>query len=104
MTGNREILKLFRSLHRTRQEVFKNDLRTLEAARLKINEEFKKNKEETSSGRTAELIKIGSDVEAILRTSVVQGVRVNPDRMLLILRKGLQLNDLSFTDSPTKKS
>uniref|UniRef100_A0ABM5FSW3 Complex III assembly factor LYRM7 n=1 Tax=Pogona vitticeps TaxID=103695 RepID=A0ABM5FSW3_9SAUR len=54
MTGNREILKLFRSLHRTRQEVFKNDLRTLEAARLKINEEFKKNKEETSSGRTAE--------------------------------------------------
>uniref|UniRef100_A0ACB8ERI2 Uncharacterized protein n=1 Tax=Sphaerodactylus townsendi TaxID=933632 RepID=A0ACB8ERI2_9SAUR len=53
--GSREVLKLFKLLHRTRQNVFKNDPRTLEAARLRINEEFKNNKDETSSEKIAEV-------------------------------------------------
>uniref|UniRef100_A0A670KDB1 Complex III assembly factor LYRM7 n=1 Tax=Podarcis muralis TaxID=64176 RepID=A0A670KDB1_PODMU len=78
---SREVLKLFKTLHRTRQHVFKNDTRALEAARLKINEEFKNNKDETSSEKIAELVKIGSDVEFILRTSVLQGVHVDSNQV-----------------------
>ncbi|XP_053158817.1 complex III assembly factor LYRM7 isoform X2 [Hemicordylus capensis] len=104
MMKSLEVLKLFKSLHRTRQQVFKNDLRALEAARLKINEEFKNNKDETSSERIAELMKIGSDVEVILRTSVLQGVHTDTNQVLLIPRKELLLDNVPFCDTPKQKS
>uniref|UniRef100_A0A5F5PWA7 Complex III assembly factor LYRM7 n=1 Tax=Equus caballus TaxID=9796 RepID=A0A5F5PWA7_HORSE len=72
-----KVLQLFKTLHRTRQQVFKNDARALEAARIKINEEFKSNKSETSPKKIEELIKIGSDVELLLRTSVIQGIHTD---------------------------
>ncbi|NXA24104.1 LYRM7 factor, partial [Ibidorhyncha struthersii] len=75
------VLKLFKLLHRTRQEVFKNDTRALEAARQKINEEFKNNQEETSEEKINELLKIASDVEVILRTSVIQAVHTDSDKI-----------------------
>nr|XP_028604696.1 complex III assembly factor LYRM7 isoform X2 [Podarcis muralis] len=99
-----EVLKLFKTLHRTRQHVFKNDTRALEAARLKINEEFKNNKDETSSEKIAELVKIGSDVEFILRTSVLQGVHVDSNQVLLVPRKELLLDNVPFSDTPKQKS
>ncbi|XP_061481548.1 complex III assembly factor LYRM7 isoform X3 [Rhineura floridana] len=99
-----KVLKLFKSLQRTRQQVFKNDCRALEAARLKINEQFKNNKDETSSERIAELIKIGSDVEVILRTSVLQGVHVDSNKLLLIPRKELLLDNITLSDTPKQKS
>ncbi|KAM7385369.1 hypothetical protein PAMP_001456 [Pampus punctatissimus] len=43
-----KVLRVFKTLHRTRSTVFKDDKRALTAARLKINEEFRKNKNETS--------------------------------------------------------
>ncbi|XP_009956927.1 PREDICTED: complex III assembly factor LYRM7, partial [Leptosomus discolor] len=49
------VLKVFKLLHRTRQEVFKNDTRALEAARQKINEEFKNNQDETSEEKINEV-------------------------------------------------
>ena len=48
------VLQLFKTLHRTRQQVFKNDARALEA-RIKINEEFKCNKTETSPKKIEEV-------------------------------------------------
>ncbi|XP_077861266.1 complex III assembly factor LYRM7 isoform X1 [Macaca mulatta] len=72
-----KVLQLFKTLHRTRQQVFKNDVRALEAARIKINEEFKNNKSETSPKKIEELMKIGSDVELLLRTSVIQGIHTD---------------------------
>ncbi|XP_075397616.1 complex III assembly factor LYRM7 isoform X6 [Tenrec ecaudatus] len=48
-----KVLQLFKTLHRTRQQVFKNDVRAL-AARKKINEEFKNNKSETSPKKIEE--------------------------------------------------
>uniref|UniRef100_A0A803YP81 Complex III assembly factor LYRM7 n=1 Tax=Meleagris gallopavo TaxID=9103 RepID=A0A803YP81_MELGA len=74
-------LRLFKLLHRTRQEVFKNDTRALEAARQKINEEFKNNQSETSEEKINELLKIASDVEVILRTSVIQAVHTDSDKI-----------------------
>uniref|UniRef100_M3YJN5 Complex III assembly factor LYRM7 n=1 Tax=Mustela putorius furo TaxID=9669 RepID=M3YJN5_MUSPF len=72
-----KVLQLFKTLHRTRQRVFKNDTRALEAARIKINEEFKSNKSETSPKKIEELIKIASDVELLLRTSVIQAIHTD---------------------------
>ncbi|NXF92546.1 LYRM7 factor, partial [Eubucco bourcierii] len=75
------VLKVFKSLHRTRQEVFKNDARALEAARQKINEEFRNNQDETSEEKIKEFLKIASDVEVILRTSVIQAVHTDADKI-----------------------
>uniref|UniRef100_A0A8C8RYQ1 Complex III assembly factor LYRM7 n=1 Tax=Pelusios castaneus TaxID=367368 RepID=A0A8C8RYQ1_9SAUR len=103
MGSRAEVLKLFRTLHRTRQLVFKNDAKALEAARQKINEEFRNNQNETSSERIAELMKIGSDVEVLLRTSVMQALHTGSDRLLLIPRKDLLLDNVPYCDTPTRK-
>uniref|UniRef100_A0A8C3DY61 Complex III assembly factor LYRM7 n=2 Tax=Corvidae TaxID=28725 RepID=A0A8C3DY61_CORMO len=50
-----QVLKLFKLLHRTRQEVFKNDTKALEAARQKINEEFRNNRDEKSEEKINEV-------------------------------------------------
>ncbi|PKU41597.1 complex iii assembly factor lyrm7 [Limosa lapponica baueri] len=97
------VLKLFKLLHRTRQEVFKNDTRALEAARQKINEEFKNNQDETSEEKINELLKMASDVEVILRTSVIQAVHTDSDKILLIPRKDLLQDNTPYFDKPTKK-
>ncbi|XP_014803059.1 PREDICTED: complex III assembly factor LYRM7 isoform X1 [Calidris pugnax] len=81
MASRGQVLKLFKLLHRTRQEVFKNDTRALEAARKKINEEFKNNQDETSEEKINELLKMASDVEVILRTSVIQAVHTDSDKI-----------------------
>ncbi|XP_009682723.1 complex III assembly factor LYRM7-like isoform X2 [Struthio camelus] len=98
-----DVLKLFKLLHRTRQEVFKNDTRALEAARQKINEEFKNNRNETSAAKINELMKIASDVEVILRTSVIQAVHTDTDKILLVPRKDLLQDNTPYFDKPTKK-
>ncbi|XP_038257767.1 complex III assembly factor LYRM7 [Dermochelys coriacea] len=103
MGSRAEVLKLFKALHRTRQQVFKNDARALEAARQKINEEFRNHQDETSSERIAELMKIGSDVEVLLRTSVIQGLHTGSESLMLIPRKDLLLDNVPYCDTPTRK-
>ncbi|XP_025948321.1 complex III assembly factor LYRM7-like isoform X2 [Dromaius novaehollandiae] len=103
MGSRGQVLKLFKLLHRTRQEVFKNDTRALEAARQKINEEFKNNQNETSAEKINELLKIASDVEVILRTSVIQAIHTDSDKILLVPRKDLLQDNTPYFDKPTKK-
>ncbi|KAG8597993.1 hypothetical protein GDO81_002451 [Engystomops pustulosus] len=55
MDGKMKVLRLFKMLHRTRQHVFQNDFRALEAARQKINEEFQKNKNESAPEKISEV-------------------------------------------------
>ncbi|XP_049637066.1 LOW QUALITY PROTEIN: complex III assembly factor LYRM7-like [Suncus etruscus] len=99
-----KVLQLFKTLHRTRQEVFKNDIKALRAARIKINEKFKSNKNETSPKKIEELIKMGSDVELILRTSVVQGIiHTEHNTLKLVPRKDLLVENVPYCDSPTQK-
>ncbi|XP_006894934.1 PREDICTED: complex III assembly factor LYRM7-like [Elephantulus edwardii] len=100
--GEPWVLQLFKTMHRTRQ-VFKNYGRALEAARLKINEEFKNNKSETSPKKIEELMKMGSDVEMLLRTSVIQGIHTDHNTLKLIPRKDLLLNNVPYCDTPTQK-
>ncbi|XP_008592026.1 PREDICTED: complex III assembly factor LYRM7-like [Galeopterus variegatus] len=104
-----KVLQLFKTLHRTRQQVFKNDARALEA-RIKINEEFKSNKNETSPKKIEEeilsspkLMKTGSDVELLLRTSVIQGIHTDHDTLKLVPRKDLLMENVPYCDIPTQK-
>ncbi|XP_011714996.2 complex III assembly factor LYRM7 isoform X3 [Macaca nemestrina] len=103
LLGTNLVLQLFKTLHRTRQQVFKNDVRALEAARIKINEEFKNNKSETSAKKIEELMKIGSDVELLLRTSVIQGIHTDHNTLKLVPRKDLLVENVPYCDAPTQK-
>ena len=71
-----EILKLYKQLNRTVQIVFKGDIRALNAAKDKIRSEFeeKRNIKETKSIK--ELMKYGQECDQVLRTQVIQAVKV----------------------------
>ncbi|XP_072020549.1 complex III assembly factor LYRM7-like [Amphiura filiformis] len=67
-----KVIACFRALHRARRVVFEGDERALDAARIKINEEFSKNKSETDPEKIQEFIKIAEDAENLLKKTVVQ--------------------------------
>ncbi|XP_061601292.1 complex III assembly factor LYRM7 [Cololabis saira] len=99
-----KVLRVFKTLHRTGREVFKDDERALTAARLKINEEFRKNKEEPSEENIQKMIKMGSDVETVLRQAVLQVEHVGERQLLLRPRESLLLENVPYCDEPRKKS
>ncbi|XP_053688478.1 complex III assembly factor LYRM7 [Sabethes cyaneus] len=73
----KEALKLYKTLQRTKDQVFKGDRRTIEAARQRIREEFVKNKDLQSEKDIREKLKIAQDVDVELRSTVVQAVKVD---------------------------
>lgn len=60
-------------MHRTSQFVFQEDNYAINAARIKINEEFKKNKEAEDSVKQ---LKLANDVINELKTNIVQAKKV----------------------------
>ncbi|XP_029306438.1 complex III assembly factor LYRM7 isoform X2 [Cottoperca gobio] len=84
--------------------VFKEDDRALTAARLQINEEYQKNKNETSEENIKKMMKMGSDVEAVLREGVLQMEHVGENKLLLRPRESLLLENVPYSDEPRKKS
>ncbi|KAL4617658.1 complex III assembly factor LYRM7 [Arapaima gigas] len=102
MESRLKVLRLFKVLHRTRQEVFKDDFRALTAARQRINEEFRKNKAETSAETINQMIKFGSEVEAILRQDVIQAVHVDENKIRLRPRESVLLENVPYCDTPRK--
>ncbi|XP_028660712.1 complex III assembly factor LYRM7 [Erpetoichthys calabaricus] len=104
MASRLKVLRLFKTLHRTRESVFRDDTRALEAARKKINEEFKKNKNETSLETINQMMKLASDVEIVLRTSVIQGVHVADNKLLLRPRRDVLQDNVPYCDHPSKSS
>ncbi|KAM8858699.1 complex III assembly factor LYRM7 [Spinachia spinachia] len=99
-----KVLNTFKALHRTRTAVFKDDARALSAARIKINEEFRRNKDERSEENIAKMIKMGSDVEAVLRETVMQMEHVGDKKLLLRPRESLLLENVPYCDEPRRKS
>ncbi|XP_037947340.1 complex III assembly factor LYRM7-like [Teleopsis dalmanni] len=75
MANPKRVLQIFKKLHRTRQVVFRNDERTLDAARKQINEAFFKSKNETDDAEINKMIKLAEAVEKELRTNVIQAVQ-----------------------------
>ncbi|XP_040271921.1 complex III assembly factor LYRM7 [Bufo bufo] len=102
MGARMKVLKLFKTLHRTRQHVFQNDSRALEAGRQKINEEFRKHKNESAPEKISELLKIGQDVELLLRTTVIQGVHTDSKTIVLQPREEVLLDNIPYCYAPKK--
>ncbi|KAJ8338882.1 hypothetical protein SKAU_G00356680 [Synaphobranchus kaupii] len=102
MESRLKVLRVFKALHKTRIDVFKGDIRALTAARQKINEEFRKNKEETSEEKINKMIKMASDVEIVLRKTVIQGVHVEDNKIVLQPREDLLLENVPYCDNPRK--
>lgn len=50
----------------------------MSAARIKINEEFKKNKHVQNEGSIDELLKVAQEVENELKTNVIQAKQKEP--------------------------
>jgi len=94
-----EALKLYKSLHRTVQKVFKGDRPAMFAARDKICEEFAKNRHVTSPTALTELIKQGEDVKQILTESVIQLEQVSQDKYHMNVRDEIHL----FENNPFRE-
>ncbi|XP_015236801.1 PREDICTED: complex III assembly factor LYRM7-like [Cyprinodon variegatus] len=60
------------------------------------------NKNEMSEENIDKMIKMGSDVEAVLREEVLQVEQVEENKLLL--RDGLLLENVPYCDEPRKKS
>ncbi|XP_041753277.1 complex III assembly factor LYRM7 [Coregonus clupeaformis] len=104
MASRLKVLGVFKALHRTRMDVFKEDNRALTAARQKINEEFRKNKNETLEENINQMIKMAAGVEVFLRQDVIQAEHVAEDRIQLRPRESLLLENVPYCDTPRKKS
>lgn len=74
--SRREILKIYKNLQRAAQRAFDGDARTLEAARIKIKEEF--SKDINADEKLEKKLKTAEDVILVLDKQVVQLVR-NPE-------------------------
>lgn len=74
--SRREVLKIFKELHRAAQRAFDGDARTLEGARKKINEEFRK--ELNVDEKLEKKLKTAEDVILVLDKQVVQLTK-NPE-------------------------
>ncbi|KDR24099.1 complex III assembly factor LYRM7 [Zootermopsis nevadensis] len=98
----RQVLEAFKRLHRTRQIAFQDDHFALQAARKRINEEYKKNKHVTNSEAVNEMINLSKAVEEELKTSVVQAREVEPGKYeLRILPNTRKLDNIPFQDCKT---
>lgn len=73
-----QVLAAFKSLHRVAQAVFAGDEVALEAARVRISEDFRKNKNVQNTASVSELLKFAKEVESELQTSVVQAKEKTP--------------------------
>ncbi|KAJ8261523.1 hypothetical protein COCON_G00172460 [Conger conger] len=102
MESRLKVLRVFKALHKTRVDVFKDDVRALTAARQKINEEFRKNKEETSEEKINQMINMASDVEIVLRKTVIQGVHVEDRKIVLRPREDQLLENTPYLDDQKK--
>ena len=87
MTSNREALRLYKSLHRTVQRVFKGDYRAMFAARDKVCEEFNKYRHVTNVNAVEGLIKQGWEAQATLAQTVVQLEQVKDEKYKLNVRE-----------------
>ncbi|XP_069784275.1 complex III assembly factor LYRM7 isoform X2 [Narcine bancroftii] len=110
MDSRAKVLQLFKALHRTRKDVFKGDNQALEVlycfavARQKINLEFRNHLTESSPDQITKLLKLGSDVEVILRKTVIQGVHTNHNTIFLRAREDVLLDNVPFNENPTEKT
>ena len=87
------MLSCYRSLHRTRLKVFKDDILALETGKERIRNEFIKHKSETDPSKIAELVSMAESAEKFLRCNVVQGVKTDRSTFRLRITEDTELQD-----------
>ncbi|KAI5631410.1 hypothetical protein NE865_15885 [Phthorimaea operculella] len=106
----KSVLQSFKKLHRTRMRVFEGDSRALDAARLRVNQEYKKNKQVADHDAVKAMIQFAEDVEKELRTQVIQAREVKPGVFeAKITEETLRLENIPYNpnavpDDPTPGS
>ncbi|CAG9134113.1 hypothetical protein JYU34_006962 [Plutella xylostella] len=94
------VLQNFKKIHRTRLRVFDGDEKALLAARLKINDEFRKNQNVRDEEAIKAMLKFGDDVERELRTQVIQAREVKPGVFeAKISQETLKMENTPYNDS-----
>ncbi|BFF91924.1 complex III assembly factor LYRM7 [Drosophila madeirensis] len=105
----RQALSAFKELHRTRQYVFDGDVRALEEARKKINDEFRQNRAVTDQDVIQSKIKLAEDCAHELRTNVIQAqqrddgvyeLRITPETTRM---DNIVFNPDAVIESPRKR-
>ncbi|XP_018648946.1 hypothetical protein Smp_092990 [Schistosoma mansoni] len=89
-------LNIFKKLHRTCENVFKDDIETLQNAREKINSEFRANRNETDAEKINELLVKAEDCEILIRTTVIQMELIDAEKN--VYRMNLR-DDLAYQDN-----
>ncbi|XP_060065305.1 complex III assembly factor LYRM7-like [Ylistrum balloti] len=87
------VLQCFRKLHKTKYAVFQDDDFAIKETRKRINDEFRKGKNETDPEKIEELIKVAEDADLILRKTVIQARLVGENRYRLRITKDTHLDD-----------
>ncbi|XP_033215395.1 complex III assembly factor LYRM7-like [Belonocnema kinseyi] len=82
-----EVLKTFKTLHRTRLTTFKNDEKALQVIRKKINDEYRKNMTVADREIILELNKCAKAIEEEVRTKIIQAVETEPGKFEARIRE-----------------
>ncbi|CAG0894922.1 unnamed protein product [Darwinula stevensoni] len=94
------VFRSYRRLLRTSQRVFDKDFQALQAAREEIRKGFKDKKHINDTETITQLIKYADEVEEVLRTSVIQGQRMDEDKYRLMVREDVQkFDNIPYRDS-----
>lgn len=72
LSTRHRVLACFKTLHKARKQVFDGDNAALNAGRIKINNEFRKNKDVTDITAIDELIKTAEETAQYLKATIVQ--------------------------------
>ncbi len=104
MSKAKEVLRLYKSLNRTVQSVFRGDQVAQAAAYDKLRQEFGKNLNVENESKVTELIQYGRDCENILKQQVLQFEEIEEKRYRVNIREDMELEDaLPFRDDITKE-
>ncbi|KMQ92735.1 lyr motif-containing protein 7 [Lasius niger] len=100
----REVLQVFKKLHRTRLKTFATDEHALQVVRKKINDEYRKYKNVTNQAAIEELNKFAQEIEHEVRTTVIQAVETAPGRIALRLTPDVLRDNVSYEDQKNNTS
>ncbi|XP_018047254.1 PREDICTED: complex III assembly factor LYRM7 isoform X1 [Atta colombica] len=99
----REILRVFKKLHRTRLKTFEGDEYALQVVRDQINKEYRKYKNVTNQAVIEELNKFAQEVEYEIRTTVIQAIETAPRRVALRLTPDVLVDNMLYKDQKDDK-
>ncbi|XP_024892172.1 complex III assembly factor LYRM7 [Temnothorax curvispinosus] len=100
----REVLRVFKQLHRTRLKTFEGDEYALQVVRDKINNEYRKYKNVTNQAAIEELNKFAQEVEHEVRTTVIQAFETAPGRVALRITPDVLVDNMPYKNQKDNKS